>query len=69
MVHKEQSEGISEEKAWAKARGEALLKNLDFIDVLENVRASLTELAEKHEVNDEALIEWFMREIGFSSTE
>jgi len=48
---------VSEEKAWAKARGEALLKNLDFIDVLENVKASLTELAEKHDVNDEVLID------------
>jgi len=60
---------VSEEKAWAKARGEALLKNLDFIDVLENVKASLTELAEKHDVNDEVLIEWFLREMGVSSVE
>lgn len=55
---------ISEEKAWAKARGEALLKNLDFVDVLENVRGSLTELAEKYDVEEEALIQWFMREVS-----
>jgi len=69
MTQKEKGNEISEEKAWARARGEALLKNLDFIDVLENVKASLTELAEKYDVNDEDLIEWFLREIGASPAE
>lgn len=51
---------ISAEKKWVRARGEALLKNLDFVDVIQNVKKNLEEIAEKHECEGDELVEWFM---------
>lgn len=51
---------LSVEKRWVKARGEALLKNIDFIDVIQNVKKNLAEIAQKHECEEDELVEWFM---------
>lgn len=50
----------SVERLWTKACGEALMKNLDFVDIMQNVKAGVKEIADKHEVDDEQLTEWFM---------
>jgi len=53
----------STEKQWARACGEALLKNLDFIDIIANIRTSLKEVSDKNDVNLAMLSTWFFNEM------
>lgn len=53
----------SEERLWARARGKALLENLDFVDVVSNVKANLIRLAADFEVDSDELINWYMAQM------
>ena len=49
-------EKMSHEKSWAKGCAESLLNNLDFIDVIANVKKNVHELADKYELDEDALM-------------
>jgi len=60
---------MSHEKAWAKACAESLLNNLDFIEVVGNVKENITELANKYDLNEDTLVDWFIDQMPLKSDE
>jgi len=62
-------EKMSHEKSWAKGCAESLLNNLEFIDVIANVKKNISELAEKYELDEDTLINWFVDQMPLKDEE
>jgi len=60
---------MSHEKSWAKGCAESLLNNLEFIDVIANVKKNISELAEKYELDEDTLINWFVDQMPLKDEE